>query len=184
LDTTSVALKPATASPLDPQAIPEGTTSPGRTSWSISTTGGFTLTGYLPPWAEEDPSATNVPLESLSVTLIDLAHWRTFDGQRMHIHHPARASDDGQASGSEESLFDGHIGCYPYSEDPKERAPYADVRVVEDFWLNHLTPEDLTGLAAQLRAQADRLEKDIAPILEAARDDWAAHQLDHANYVL
>ena len=179
--TTSVAPKRATAVPLAQQPTPEGATSPGR-AWSISTTGGFTLTGYLPPWADEDPSDTDVPLERLSIKLIDLAHWWPFDGQRMRIHHPAHA--DEQAGESEESLFDGHITCYPYSEDPQERTPYANVRVVDDFWLNNLTPEGLAQLATQLRTQADHLEKDVTPILEAARNDWAAHQLGRANFVL
>ncbi|MEU6848454.1 hypothetical protein ABZ901_00700 [Actinacidiphila alni] len=157
--------------PIQPAAA-----SPGRT-WSISTTGGFTLTGHLPPWADEDPSDTDVPLERLSVTLIDLAHRRPFAGQQMRVHHPARTDVDGQAGGTEESLFDGHITCYPYSENPMERAPYADVRVVEDFWLNNLTPEDLTDLAARLRAQADRLETELVPMLEEARSDWfTAHE--------
>ncbi|MFJ5608209.1 DUF6907 domain-containing protein [Streptomyces sp. NPDC093221] len=172
---TSVAQSPAIVAPLIQQP-PAALTPPGRT-WSISTTGGFTLTGYLPPWADEDPSDTDVPLERLSVTLIDLAHRRPFAGQRMRVHHPARAGDDGQADESEESLFDGHITCYPYSEEPRERAPHANVRVVEDFWLNNLTPEDLTDLAARLRAQADRLETELVPVLEEARNDWfTAHE--------
>jgi hypothetical protein len=183
LTATSVAPSPATAAPLAQQPPPAGTTSPGS-PWSISTTGGVSLTGYLPPWADEDPSETDIPLENLSVKLIDLAHWRAFDGQRMPVHHPARADGAGRAGEAEESLFDGHITCYPYSEDPRERTPYANVRVVDDFWLNHLTPEGLAKLAAQLRAQADHLEKDVTPILEAARNDWAAHQIGHASYVL
>jgi hypothetical protein len=114
----SVAQSPAIVAPLTQRPASAAPASLGRT-WSISTTGGFTLTGYLPPWADEDPSDTGVPLERLSVTLIDLAHRRPFAGQRMRVHHPARAGDDGQAGESEESLFDGHITCYPYSEDPR-----------------------------------------------------------------
>ncbi|MFC4035821.1 DUF6907 domain-containing protein [Streptomyces polygonati] len=181
--TTSVAPKPATAARSVQQSASNATTSPGQT-WSISTTGGFTLTGYLPPWADEDPSATDVPLEKLSIKLIDLAHWRPFDGQRMRIHHPAHADGDGQPGECEESVLDGHIACYPYSDDPAERTPYANVRVVDDFWLNNLTPEGLTKLATQLRAQAHHLETDLAPILEQARSDWTAHQIERANHVL
>ncbi|MFI5759117.1 DUF6907 domain-containing protein [Streptomyces sp. NPDC051569] len=180
MPSTSVALKPDIAVPPAQQPPSEGITS-GRT-WSISTTSGVTLTGYLPPWADEDPSESDVPPEELSVKLIDLAHWRPFDGQRMRIHNPADA--DGAGLTVEESLFDGHITCYPYSEDPQERTPYADVRVVDDLWLNNLTPEGLAKLATQLRMQADHLEKDVIPILEAARHDWAAHQPARANYVL
>lgn len=181
MTTTSVALEPAAAAPPARQPSSEGTTSPGWT-WSISTTGGVTLTRYLPPWADDDPSESDVPLEELSVQLIDLTHRRSFDGQRMHIHNPADADHAGLAV--EASLFDGHITCYPYSEDPRERAPYADVRVVDDVWLNNLAPDDLAKLAAQLRAQADHLEKDVTPILEEARNDWTARQVGRANYVL
>jgi hypothetical protein len=174
LTITSAAAEPATA---------EEATSPSRT-WSISTTGGFTITGYLPSWADEDPSNTDVPLEKLSIELIDLAHWKPFDGQTMRVHHPAHADGDGKAGEGEEDVFDGTINCYPYSEDPRERTPFANVRLVDDFWMNNLTPENLTKLAAQLRAQADYFERDIVPALEGARSDWDAHQIARANYVL
>jgi len=185
LNLTAAPTRPlVTAAPPTQQPGAEEAAPPALRTWCISTTGGFTLTGYLPPWADEDPGATDVPLEKLSIELIDLAHRRPFDGQRMRIHHPAHADGDGQAGECEESVLDGHITCYPYSDDPQERTPYANVRVVDDFWLNNLTPEDLTKLAAQLRAQADHLEKNVAPILEEARNDWAAHQIGRANYVL
>jgi hypothetical protein len=181
LTNTSVVLEPATTETRAQQPSHETGTSPGRT-WSISTTGSVTLTGYLPPWADEDPSQSDVPLDELSVKLIDLAHWQPFDGQRMRIHNPAHA--DGAGLAVEESLFDGHIACYPYSEDPQERTPYANVRVVDDLWLNHLTPDGLTRLTAQLRAQADHIEKAVTPILEAARNDWTARQIGRANCVI
>ncbi|CAG6394095.1 hypothetical protein NMG29_32380 [Streptomyces cocklensis] len=181
MTTTSAVLEPVNGVPLAQQPSAAGATSRGGT-WSISTTGRVTLTGYLPPWADEEPSESDVPLEELSVKLIDLADWRPFDGQRMRIHNPAHA--DGASLAVEESLFDGHIACYPYREDLQERTPYANVLVVNDLWLNHLTPEDLTRLTAQLRAQADHIEKDVTPILEAARNDWTARQVGRANHVV
>ncbi|WP_329175156.1 DUF6907 domain-containing protein [Streptomyces sp. NBC_01477] len=181
MTTTSLALKPDTAAPPAQQPLPEGAASLGRT-WRISTNGGITLTGYLPPWADEDPSESDVPLEELSVKLVDLAHWRPFDGQMMRIHNPAHA--DGADLVAEASLFDGHVTCHPYSDDPQERTPYADVRVVDDLWLNHLTPEDLTRLTAQLRAQADHIENDVTPLLEAARGDWTARQSGRTDVVV
>lgn len=181
MTTSSLPLKPATTTAPAQQPALESIASPGRT-WSISTTGGITLTGYLPFWADEDPSESDVPLEELSVKLVDLAHRRPFDGQRMRVHNPAHADD--VRLGAEESLFDGHITCHPYSEDPQERMPYANVRVVDDLWLNHLAPEGLTELAAQLRAQADHIEGDVIPALEEARSDWTGRRLGRADYVL
>jgi hypothetical protein len=153
-------------------------------TWSINTTGDITVTGYLPPWADEDPSDTDVPLEKLSAQLIDLSHWKSFDGQLMCIHHPAHAAGDGKAGEGEDIVFSGNITCYPYSEDPQERTPFVNVRVVDDFWINNLTPDGLATLAAKLRAQADYLENNVAPTLEAFRRDWDAHQIERANHVL
>jgi hypothetical protein len=175
LTTTSTAARPAYISSPAHKPTAAESASPDYRTWSISTTGGVTITGYLPPWADEDPSDTNVPLEKLSIELIDLTHWQPFDGQTMHIHHPAHADGDGKAGEGEDTLFNGNITCYPYSEDLRERTPFANVRVVDDFWMNNLTPDDLTDLAAQLRAQADRLDNEIRPSLIAARTDWETH---------
>lgn len=183
MTTTTLTPETATVTPLAAQPAPGEITVPVRT-WSVSTAGGFIFTGYLPPWADEDPSDTEVSLERPSVKLIDLAHWRPFDGQRMRVHHPALADDAGNTGDVEDSLFGGHIVCYSYSEDPQERTPCANVRVVDDFWLNNLTPEDLTTLAAKLRTQADHLEKAVAPVLQEARNDWTARRIGRANYVL
>jgi hypothetical protein len=132
----------------------------------------------LPPWADEDPSETDVPLEKLSLTLIDLTHWQPFDGQTMHLHYPAHADGNGKAGEGEgeDTLFNGNITCHPYSENPAERTPFANIHIVDDFWMNNLTPDDLTNLATQLRAQADHLDNEIRPALTAALTDWAAHE--------
>jgi hypothetical protein len=140
LTTTSTAARPAYISSPAHRPTAAEPASPDYRTWSISTTGGVTITGYLPPWADEDPSDTDVPLEKLSVELIDLTHWQSFDGQTMHIHHPAHADGDGKAGEGEDTLFNGNITCYPYSEDLRERTPFANVRVVDDFWMNNSYP--------------------------------------------
>ncbi|MBD0738611.1 DUF6907 domain-containing protein [Streptomyces sp. CBMA29] len=134
------------------------------------------MTGYLPSWAAEDPSRTDILPERLSTELIDLTHWSPFDGQPISIHNPAYANDDGRAGEAEASLLSGSITCYPYSEDVEERVPSANVRVVDDLWINNLTPDDIVALAVKLRAQADYFENDVAPALQRARSDWESHQ--------
>lgn len=39
---------------------------PGRT-WTITTTAGDTVSGYLPGWAEQDPSRTGLRPERLDI---------------------------------------------------------------------------------------------------------------------
>ncbi|MYS22235.1 hypothetical protein GA0115240_139217 [Streptomyces sp. DvalAA-14] len=174
-------MKPVYATSPSHQPPADEPTTPDNRTWSITTTGGLTLTGYLPPWADEDPSDTNVPLEKLSTTLIDLTHWQPFDGQTMHVHPPAHADGNSKAGEGVDTLFNGNITCYSYSEDLRERTPYVNVHVVDDFWMNKLTPDDLTHLATQLRAQADRLDNEIRPALIAARTDWETHHSQQAT---
>jgi hypothetical protein len=63
---------------------PQGTDiSPIRKqSWTITitTANGLTATGYLPPWAAEDPSKGGVPASAFSRVLADINHHRAFDG--------------------------------------------------------------------------------------------------------
>ncbi|WP_329177308.1 DUF6907 domain-containing protein [Streptomyces sp. NBC_01477] len=174
MTTTSTTTRPAfVSSPTAPEPATAEPAPPDHQTWSISTTGGLTITGHLPPWAEQDPSDTNIPLGRLSLALTDVVHTQPFDGQTTRVHHPAHA--DGNPGESEDILLNGNITCYPYSDDPAERTPFANVRIIDDFWINNLTPDDLTHLATQLRAQADRLDNQIRPTLTTARTDWAAH---------
>ncbi|WP_329131104.1 hypothetical protein OG552_09205 [Streptomyces sp. NBC_01476] len=183
MTTASIGARPTPIEEPTQQPAADKAAFPSRT-WSINTTVGITLTGYLPPWAEGDPSASDVPLEKLSVELIDLSHWMPFDGQPMRIHYPSYADGNGKAGESEEIVFSGNITCYPYSENLRERTPFANVRVVDDFWMNNLIPDEVAGLAAKLRTQADYLEKSVVPTLEAARSDWEVHQISRANHIL
>jgi hypothetical protein len=179
----SIGARPSTVAAPAQEPPTDETASRSRT-WSIGTTGGITLAGYLPPWAEGDPSETGLPLEKLSIELSDLSHWQPFDGQPMRIHHPAYADGDGKAGESEEIVFNGNITCYPYSENLRERTPFANIHVVDAFWMNNLVPDEVASLAAKLRAQADYLEKSVVPALVTARNDWDAHQISCTNHIL
>ncbi|MFC4034479.1 DUF6907 domain-containing protein [Streptomyces polygonati] len=145
----------------------------GGRRWTIATTPGFSATGYLPAWAEEDPSESGVPLDRLQIRLADINHWTRFDGQTMRVRSPAFGGEGAQLG--EAHIFRGSIDCNPYAEDPDPRVPVVNLAIIEDFWINDLDPADLADLAAKLRAQADRLDHEIRPQLIAARADWAEH---------
>lgn len=150
----------------DRQASP---TTPVRT-WTITTTTGFTVAGYLPGWAEEDPSASDVPLDKLPAVLDDVVHREPFDGQAV------RLASGGYGPGEEREVFGGAIECRPDPDEGRPAVPVAQVHVIEDFWINDLDPDALTKLAAALRAQADRLDHEVRPRLIAYRQDWAEHR--------
>ncbi|MFJ5613017.1 DUF6907 domain-containing protein [Streptomyces sp. NPDC093221] len=141
----------------------------GRGTWTIGTTMGFVVEGYLPEWAEEDPSREGVPPELLPARLADVGHWVQFEGQPMRVHNPAA---DGEMVGNGQ-VFSGGIDCHPFAEYPESRVPVVNLAVVGDIWINGLDPNGLTEIAAQLRAQADRLDREVRPRLVAARADWA-----------
>lgn len=145
---------------------------PGRT-WIITTTVGKSVIGYLPDWAESDPSVTGVPLKRLSPELDDIRHHAPFDGQFVRVHSPAAGHDKDDTT--EERIFCGGIECHPYAEDPEPRVPVVNIAIIGDLWIKDLDPDGLADVVAKLRAQADRLDNEVRPALVAARDDWAAH---------
>ncbi|WP_411158295.1 DUF6907 domain-containing protein [Streptomyces sp. CBMA29] len=139
---------------------------PGRT-WTIASTDGYTATGYLPAWADDDPSASGVSLARLVVLLGDMCHQAHFSGQWMRV---VRARE----AGEESAVFSGTIDCTPYAEDPAGRLPVANVWIVDDYWVNGLDPTGLAEFAARLRVQADYLDGEVRPLLAAARSEWTA----------
>ncbi len=145
----------------------------GIPRWQVSTTSGHTATGYLPAWAEDDPSRTGVPVERLGKVLADICHSATFSGQRM------RVATDG-STGTDAVILGGSISFHPYSGNPEVTVPSAGVPVahlqlVDDYWIHDLDPWALGTIAAKLRAQADYLDHKVRPALTTARADWAAN---------
>jgi hypothetical protein len=138
--------------------------------WTITTVNGITATGYLPGWADNDPSRTNVRAADLYPEIQGIIHRAPFDGQ------PMRLAPDEDGTGMEVELFAGAIVCIPDSEGPDPAEPYVDIHIAEDLWFTDLGPDDLATVAAALRAQADRLDHDVRPRLVVYRDDWAARQ--------
>ncbi|SFE28749.1 hypothetical protein SAMN05216251_102381 [Actinacidiphila alni] len=138
-------------------------------TWTIKTTCGCTVSGYLPAWAEVDPSETGVLLDELPTLIADMNHWTCFPGQRMAVAHRGVESEDTE-------VFRTTIDANPYVGGPLPRLPVANIRIVGDYWLHGLTPTALAEVATQLRAQAALLDDEIRPQLISAREDWLTQQ--------
>jgi hypothetical protein len=134
-------------------------------AWTITTTCGCTVSGYLPAWAEADPSEAGVPLDELPTLIADMNHWTRFPGQRVVVALSGVECEDTE-------VFRTSIDCNPYVGGPLPRLPVANIRIVGDYWLHDLSPAALTEIATKLRAQADLLDTEIRPQLIAAREDW------------
>lgn len=155
--------RPTTSNPADqPDAGPAPTTN----TWSITTTNGYTTAGYLPEWAENDPSTTGIPPHHLGTELAGINHHQPFPGQSVTIS----LTDDDPGIGA--VILGGSIDCAPYSEDPASREPVVNLQLIDDYWFLNLDPKQLATLAAQFRAQADHLDHTVRPALTAAREDW------------
>jgi anti-sigma regulatory factor (Ser/Thr protein kinase) len=146
-------------------------TTPG--TWAITTTDGAVTSGYLPAWAEDDPTEIDVSAEELPRRLAQVNHRAFFEGPMVPLTAPDLWDDV-----EEDSVFEGSIDCNPYDADPRLRVPVVNLQVCVGRWILGLAPEGLANIAAKLRAHADLLDHKVRPALIAARDDWAAHHPD------
>lgn len=140
---------------------------PGQ--WTISTVNGPEVAGYLPYWAEDDPSEAHVPLDQLPLRLVQVEHRTFFEGQTVNLAMPLPGSD-----AEEEVIFGGSIDCTPYAADPRSRLPVVNVQVCPHCWITGLDPDGLADIAAKLRTQAEHLLDVVRSALIAAREDWDA----------
>ncbi|WP_328915282.1 MULTISPECIES: helix-turn-helix domain-containing protein [unclassified Streptomyces] len=138
-------------------------------TWTLTTTNGYTATGHLPGWAEDDPSADGVPLDRLSAQLADITHRAPFDGLCVQAVHGAGPAEPNE-------ILSGSIECVPYADHPEPNIPVVNLRIIDDHWITSLGPTQLADLATALRTHADHLDHHVAPALTAARDDWAARR--------
>ncbi|MBY8879729.1 DUF6907 domain-containing protein [Actinacidiphila acidipaludis] len=140
--------------------------------WTLRSDTGVTVFGYLPPWAEEDPSDDNIPVKKLRFRLSDITHERVYDAPQMTVRGPF--GDDGALEDVDSRVFAPQIWCGPHSDYPEERQPYAFITVLEECVIDHLGPQEVADIAGKLRAQADVLDQ-AAIDLAAARADWDAN---------
>lgn len=138
-----------------------------RRAWTIATTSGLTVSGYLPAWAEDDPSTSGVSLEELAVLLTEVDHCASFDGVPLEVSGPGFDGDTEQVR-----FFWSSIDCHPFMEDPGPRVPLANIEMLPGRWLHRLDPAGLASLSHTLRTLADRLDHELRPALIAARHNW------------
>ncbi|WP_327290402.1 ATP-binding protein [Streptomyces sp. NBC_01198] len=150
----------------------DGTPPPWSTpgKWTITTDTGSATSGYLPAWAEDDPTEANVPLGQLPERLAGINHRNLFEGPML----PLTAPDVWQGA-EEDAVFEGSIDCNPYDPDPGLRVPVVNLQVCVGRWILGLDPLGVAEVAAKLRVHADFLDEKVRPALDAAREDWAAH---------
>ena len=167
---TTIPPQQSTTTPKNPSARkqPAPWSTPGK--WTITTEGGPVISGYLPAWAEDDPSEVDVPPALLPARLADLNHRTFFEGAMMPL------TTDPRGEAEEDAVFEGSIDCNPYDPHTRLRVPVVNIQVCRGHWILGLDPQALADIAAKLRAQADRLHNEVLPALIAAREDWAEHQ--------
>ncbi|MEW1866452.1 hypothetical protein AB0399_39790 [Streptomyces sp. NPDC088194] len=154
--------------PADAVEQPKPWSTPG--SWTITTTSGFATSGYLPDWAEDDPSEAGVPLDQLPLRLGGINHRNFFEGPMMPLT-ATNSRDDAE----EDAVFAGSIDCNPYDTAIRLRVPVVNIQVSPGHWILGLEPQELADIASKLGAQADLLQDEVLPALIAAREDWSAH---------
>jgi len=152
--------------PLRKQPAPWST--PGK--WTITTESGSVTSGYLPDWAEDDPTEADVPLDLLPARLGGINHRNFFEGAMMPL-----TTTDAKDEAEEDAVFEGSIDCNPYDADTRLRVPVVNIQVCLGRRILGLDPQELADIAVKLRTQADRLQDEVLPALIAAREDWAAH---------
>ncbi|MFI1092184.1 ATP-binding protein [Streptomyces sp. NPDC020917] len=148
---------------------PDGTPPP-RSTRTITTGSGSATSGYLPAWAEDDPTEANVPLDQLPERLAGINHRNYFEGPMMPLTDP-----DVWEGVEEDVVFEGSIDCNPYDPDSGLRVPVVNLQVCVGRWILGLDPLGVAEIAAKLRAHADLLDEKVRPALIAAREDWIAH---------
>ena len=137
-------------------------------TWVVATVGGETVSGYLPGWADEDPSRCGVLPEWLHVALADVVLEADMGGLVLPVAC-------GQGPAEEAGVLAVTIGCKPFGEDDEPRVPVVSVQVVDDFWLRDLDPDGVADLGQRLQGLGRRLLATVAPELAAARADWARY---------
>ena len=136
--------------------------------WAVTTTGGECVSGYLPGWADADPSRSGVLPERLHVALADVVLEADMGGLVLPVVH-------GQGPVRDVGVLAVTMGCKPFGEDDEPRLPVVGVQVVEDFWIAGLDPEGVADLGQHLQSLGRHLLAAVAPKLAAARADWALH---------
>lgn len=143
-------------------------------TWTITTDTGFSISGHLPTWADDDPSQNQLPVDRLGIALSDINHHHDVCGEILAL--PLRTPEDHGRHDQAVPVLCGSIDCNPYAAAPELRVPVFNFHLVDDYRIEALGPDGITELAAILRAHADALDQRVRPALIEARNDWARHR--------
>jgi hypothetical protein len=132
----------------------------------VSTTGGEVVRGYLPGWAEDDPSRAGVHPDRLHFARAGIVHQANRGGLVVPVTPGAGPARDA-------GVLVVTIDCIPFAEDDDPDLPVVNVQIVDDWWIRNLDPAGVTDLGRRLCALGDRLTGTVAPELASARADWA-----------
>jgi hypothetical protein len=139
--------------------------------WVITTTTGLRTTGYLPPWAAEDPSEQDVLPDELAARLAGIRHVAEFPGQVLRAHSPGNTPDAPEGM----EILRAGITCTPHAGAPEPAIPVATVWVADAYQIAGLDPTGLAEIVQGLRAVADRLDGVVIPHLNDIRAAWTTH---------
>ncbi|WP_435128510.1 hypothetical protein [Actinacidiphila sp. bgisy144] len=148
------------------------TTGTPRT-WRLTATNGVTVSGYLPPWVFEDPSASDVAPARLPVAAVDVELFHYFDG----VPGSLTGSDHGTDIDGYATPF-GAITCHPCVDRESPERPVHPVLTIQvsdtEETICH-DPDELAALITRLRTRIDYLDQHVRPAFTAIHDDWESH---------
>ncbi|BBA98205.1 hypothetical protein RVR_4305 [Actinacidiphila reveromycinica] len=142
-------------------------------TWRVTATNGVTVSGYLPPWAFEDPSMTAVEPPGLPVALVDVELFRYFDGVAGSLAGP----DDGVDEDGVITPFCA-VTCRPFADREAPEVPAHPVLTVQVSGSEETVchdPGELAVLIGRLRAHTDYLDRHVLPAFTVIHRDWEAH---------
>ncbi|WP_237404535.1 DUF6907 domain-containing protein [Actinacidiphila reveromycinica] len=137
-------------------------------------TNGVTVSWYLPPWAYEDPSRSEVDPHHLPVALVDVELFRYFED----VVDPLVGPGDGLDGDGFVLAYFCAVTCRPFADREVPDAPVHPVLTVQvgsgDETVCH-DPAELAALIARLRTHTDYLDQHVHPAFTAIHDDWEVH---------
>ncbi|WP_335979911.1 DUF6907 domain-containing protein [Streptomyces sp. CA2R106] len=142
-------------------------------TWRLTATNGVTVSGYLPPWAYEDPSASGIDPDRLPVAACDVELFRYFDDLAGSLVGPG----DGAEEDDYVTPF-AAITCHPCAEREAPDRPVDPVLTVQVSDTEETVcadPGELAALIARLKAHTDYLDQHVRPTFTAIYQDWQTH---------
>ncbi|WP_335979628.1 hypothetical protein [Streptomyces sp. CA2R106] len=154
-------------------AVAELRTTGTPRTWRLTTTNGVAVSGYLPPWAFEDPSESDIDPDRLAVAAIDVELFHYFDG----VPGSLTGTDHGTDIDGYMTPF-GAITCRPCPDREVPDRPVHPVLTVQVSDTEETVcadPDELGALITRLRTRTDYLDQHVRPAFIVVYEDWQAH---------